>query len=111
MTVTPLLPLLLGAVCVFILGWPACWALRRLGVIDKPNARSSHAVPTVRGGGVAIILTLLGAMAALAWAAGERGLPLAPVLPSGAAPFISTGVKTRFLCASVGGCVVSPNQT
>jgi len=109
MTVTPLLPLLLGAVCVFILGWPACWALRRLGVIDKPNARSSHAVPTVRGGGVAIILTLLGAMAALAWAAGERGLPLAPVSTLGAAVLVlavvsfcddlrSVGARVRFGC-------------
>jgi len=30
--------------------------------VDKPNARSSHSVPTVRGGGIAIILVVLGAI-------------------------------------------------
>jgi UDP-N-acetylmuramyl pentapeptide phosphotransferase/UDP-N-acetylglucosamine-1-phosphate transferase len=44
------------------LGWPVYFALRASGVVDKPNARSSHSVPTVRGGGVAIILTILGAV-------------------------------------------------
>lgn len=31
-------------------------ALRRAGVLDSPTARSSHTLPTLRGGGVAIIL-------------------------------------------------------
>ena len=34
------------------------YALAR-SVIDVPNARSSHTVPTPRGGGVAIVLTFL----------------------------------------------------
>lgn len=33
--------------------------LRRLGVIDKPNARSSHTVPTVRGLGVGIVAAVI----------------------------------------------------
>ena len=32
------------------------------GVIDVPNARSSHAIPTPRGGGIAIVLTVSGAL-------------------------------------------------
>lgn len=32
---------------------PAVWCLRRFGVIDVPNERSSHDRPTPRGGGVA----------------------------------------------------------
>jgi UDP-N-acetylmuramyl pentapeptide phosphotransferase/UDP-N-acetylglucosamine-1-phosphate transferase len=102
-------PFLFGACCVFFLGWPACAALRRFGVIDKPNARSSHAVPTVRGGGVAIILTLLGAVVGLAWTASQRGLPLAPSLALGAAVLAlavvsfcddlrSVGARIRFGC-------------
>ena len=34
------------------------YALRR-GVLDVPNARSSHAVPTPRGGGLAIVVVVL----------------------------------------------------
>ncbi len=108
--IAPLItPLLTSAVCVFSLGWPACGALRRLGVIDKPNARSSHAVPTVRGGGVTIILTLLGAIAGLAWTACEWGLPLAPIAALGVAVLVlavvsfcddlrSVGARIRFGC-------------
>ncbi|MEG0869600.1 MAG: glycosyl transferase, partial [Hafnia sp.] len=47
------------------------WALRRYALarslIDVPNARSSHSVPTPRGGGVAIVsafrLALVGMLA------------------------------------------------
>lgn len=41
-------------------------ALRRyalaMNIIDHPNARSSHRLPTPRGGGVAIVLSYLGAL-------------------------------------------------
>lgn len=45
----------------------ACWIqgfawyklLHHFRIIDNPNARSSHSSPTVRGGGIAIILTTL----------------------------------------------------
>lgn len=39
-------------------------ALRRSGVLDHPNARSSHDTPVVRGGGIAIAVAALAA----AWA-------------------------------------------
>jgi Fuc2NAc and GlcNAc transferase len=41
-------------------------AARGLGLIDVPNERSSHALPTPRGGGVAIAISSLAAMGLLA---------------------------------------------
>jgi UDP-N-acetylmuramyl pentapeptide phosphotransferase/UDP-N-acetylglucosamine-1-phosphate transferase len=38
-------------------------ALRRRAVLDRPNERSSHSVPTPRGGGIAIVATVLPAWA------------------------------------------------
>jgi Fuc2NAc and GlcNAc transferase len=37
-------------------------------LVDVPNKRSSHRVPTPRGGGVAIVLTFLSGLPVLAWA-------------------------------------------
>lgn len=52
--------------------WGLTGLLRRYAVarslIDIPNARSSHATPTPRGGGVAIVLTCLMALPLLGWA-------------------------------------------
>lgn len=45
-----------------LLGIPAKNALARLGSIDVPNHRSSHRVPTPRGGGVAALLGATTAM-------------------------------------------------
>ena len=57
------------------------WALRQ-SVLDVPNSRSSHTVPTPRGGGLAIVVvTAAGAAAALAL--GVRGA--LPGLVAGAA--------------------------
>ena len=57
------LVLCLAALSSFALGYPVANGLRRLGVIDRPNERSSHHAPTVRGGGIAIMLVvLLGAL-------------------------------------------------
>lgn len=51
------------------------WLLRRYAlarsIIDIPNARSSHSVPTPRGGGVAIVVAFL---AALLWQSGASHL-------------------------------------
>lgn len=43
-----------GAVSLILTGIVREYALRR-GVIDQPNARSSHTAPTPRGGGLALI--------------------------------------------------------
>jgi len=39
----------------------------RTQLLDVPNERSSHTVPTPRGGGMAIVLTCLACLAALGW--------------------------------------------
>ncbi|RWU17776.1 glycosyl transferase [Pseudomonas alkylphenolica] len=58
-------------------------ALRRYAlnkqIIDVPNARSSHSVPTPRGGGVGIVLTFLGCLALLGafdWVPGQALLAI-----------------------------------
>lgn len=60
-----LLPLVFGVSFVFT------WVLRKYALqsdlIDVPNARSSHTVPTPRGGGVAIVISLLFALPVMAW--------------------------------------------
>lgn len=64
--------LLVLCLCVFLLAMALTAALRRYALnhslIDIPNQRSSHSVPTPRGGGVAIVLSFLLVLAALGWA-------------------------------------------
>lgn len=42
----------------FLLCFPVYRLLERQGIVDRPNARSSHSTPTVRGGGLAIVITI-----------------------------------------------------
>ena len=49
---------------------PIRWMLLWLGALDRPNERSSHLIPTPRGGGLAM---LMGTAAAIVWL-----LPLTP---------------------------------
>ncbi|WP_298188098.1 glycosyltransferase family 4 protein [uncultured Pseudomonas sp.] len=71
MSIWWLLPAVVG-VALFMTGALRRYALVR-SLIDIPNARSSHTVPTPRGGGVAIVvsfllaLPLLAAMGLIAW--------------------------------------------
>ncbi|MDQ0649986.1 MraY family glycosyltransferase [Pseudomonas cedrina] len=57
--------------------------LRRYAIsrklIDVPNARSSHSVPTPRGGGVAIVVSFLGALF-IAWASNWADMLIAMAL-------------------------------
>lgn len=55
--------------------------LRRLGVVDVPNARSSHRIPIIRGGGLGFVAVILAGWLALALA-GMPGLP--PTVLAGA---------------------------
>lgn len=106
-----MLPFLPSLVSAFLLCWPAARLLRRFGVIDRPNARSSHSVPTVRGGGVAIIATILGALWFLGagsedgFAGREAGVLAAGVLLLALVSFIddlrSIGAAIRFGCHGV----------
>jgi UDP-N-acetylmuramyl pentapeptide phosphotransferase/UDP-N-acetylglucosamine-1-phosphate transferase len=57
MTAIAILPL------TFMLGMAGAWFMSRyafrLGLIDLPNARSSHTTPTPRGGGVGILIAFI----------------------------------------------------
>lgn len=61
------------------------WYARAFSIIDIPNARSSHTVPTPRGGGVAIVLTFLGSLPLLALEAAEAAVPLVEMVAIGGA--------------------------
>ena len=54
----------------FSLAWLMTWGLRRYAlahnVLDVPNSRSSHRVPTPRGGGMAIVVACSLALVVLA---------------------------------------------
>ena len=52
------------------------------GMLDVPNARSSHSVPTPRGGGLGIVLVTVAGLALLAWC-GRLDLPLLLALTGG----------------------------
>ena len=58
--------------------------VRDRGVLDVPGERSSHAVPTPRGGGLAIVAVVLGGVAVFL-AAGRLPLPLGVALLGGGA--------------------------
>lgn len=71
MSVEWLIPVVVGLVSLLGTAW-LCRFLRQRGMIDTPNARSSHQVPTPRGGGIApmgalflglVVLSLLGRVA------------------------------------------------
>ncbi|UEM21777.1 glycosyltransferase family 4 protein [Skermanella mucosa] len=61
--------------------------LRRNAILDLPNERSSHTVPTPRGGGWGIMATLLPAFALIGWIVGSFDR-IGPVL-AGAAGLIA----------------------
>jgi Fuc2NAc and GlcNAc transferase len=75
--------LLLGT---FACAWWLTGRVRRYALarslMDLPNARSSHQVPTPRGGGLAIVMSLLLLTGALRWL---------DLLPTGAAIAVSVG--------------------
>jgi Fuc2NAc and GlcNAc transferase len=53
----------LGLLAAFTLSWALTGAIRsqavKVGLMDAPNARSSHTTPTPRGGGLAIVFVFL----------------------------------------------------
>ena len=73
--------------------WLLTWAIRRYALatqlLDHPNERSSHATPTPRGGGLAIVVALLCLTVAL-WSDHSIGLPLM-------AAFVGSGVLVAAL--------------
>ena len=81
-----------GLLILLALGCVASWALtlslRRYalhaGMLDHPNARSSHTMPTPRGGGVAIVVSYLALVGALGAAGVVDARLAATLLGSGA---------------------------
>ena len=63
---------ILGLAGSWLAGFFVYRLLRRISLWDQPNARSSHTVPTARGGGVGIVFVIL----VLGFVANQRG-PLA----------------------------------
>ncbi|KPX41512.1 glycosyltransferase family 4 protein [Pseudomonas syringae pv. tagetis] len=58
------------------------YALAR-SLIDVPNARSSHSIPTPRGGGVSIVVAFVMALVILAWMGHLSAPALAAIVGSG----------------------------
>jgi UDP-N-acetylmuramyl pentapeptide phosphotransferase/UDP-N-acetylglucosamine-1-phosphate transferase len=48
-----------AAVASFLVAIPVRAQLVRLGIIDRPNVRSSHTVPTARGGGIGFVAVIV----------------------------------------------------
>ncbi|WP_447747586.1 MraY family glycosyltransferase [Pseudomonas nicosulfuronedens] len=73
---------------VFIASWAMTAGVRRYAlarsIMDIPNARSSHQVPTPRGGGVAIVLGFLGCLFLAGLLGAVEGRSLLALLPAGA---------------------------
>ncbi|WP_020411330.1 MraY family glycosyltransferase [Microbulbifer variabilis] len=67
MQMTILLLFSVACVSLFMTGALRRYALTR-SLMDIPNARSSHSVPTPRGGGVAIVVAFLVTLPVLTWA-------------------------------------------
>lgn len=65
MTLTePVTTLILAGIAGFAISSWSVARIRELELMDEPNARSSHAVPTPRGGGAAIsVVTIMGTLA------------------------------------------------
>lgn len=82
----------------FALSWFATgrvldW-LRRRAILDQPNERSSHTVPTPRGGGWGVMVTLLPAWTAIAFATGNLS-QVGPILLGTAALMAVSWIDDR----------------
>ena len=88
---SPLVSLILAIAAIGGAGIAACLGtraliplLRRAAVLDRPNERSSHHIPTPRGGGLAVIAASLASWLVLI-AAGMAPLSLLAVVAGAAA--------------------------
>ena len=86
------------------------WYARRYSVLDLPNERSAHTVPTPRGGGIAIVVAFL---AAVAWLASGGVIDRAMVesaQSSGELPFPEVNLKQAWRIPSA-EAMPNPNGT
>lgn len=88
----------LTALAVALLATPAVRAIAlRFGMMDIPNARSSHAAPTPRGGGIAILAGFTAA--AIAFGAFHDRALAAAIAPAAAVALLSFADDVRHLPA------------
>lgn len=78
----------LAAVVTSCVLFPVRQTLARSGVIDRPNARSSHTAPTVRGGGVVIIAAVVALLSVFAFQFPALWALIAGILVLGAVSFV-----------------------
>jgi Fuc2NAc and GlcNAc transferase len=80
--------------CAFALSWVLTWWVRRValarGLLDQPNDRSSHSIPTPRVGGIAIVIAASAGMLLLL-GAGQLDLKLAIALIGGGSAIAAVG--------------------
>ena len=99
-----------GLLILLLLGCVASWALtssvRRYALnadlLDHPNARSSHTVPTPRGGGVAIVVSYLALVAVFALAQAMDSRLAAALLGGGALVAVLGFIDDRRLLQEIG---------
>jgi UDP-N-acetylmuramyl pentapeptide phosphotransferase/UDP-N-acetylglucosamine-1-phosphate transferase len=91
MIISELLPCFLAAVLAAMLSAGMTWAIRPLllqHALARPNARSSHRIPTPQGAGIAVIAATLVAAGAIIACAGTMDLKI-PVAVFGATLFLA----------------------
>ena len=80
-------PILIAAILPFLAAVVGTEMVRQYGLrssmIDVPNERSSHVIPTPRGGGIAIASTVLVAMPVLWWLLPDQRWAICGLLVSG----------------------------
>jgi len=95
----------------FALSLGICWLVKRAGILDHPNHRSSHSTPTPRGGGLGVLAAVgLGLLLAMLIELDVRPIVLA-ALGFGALgmadDLLALGTKIKFAVVVVlGGLVV-----
>ena len=103
-----MLTLLISAVVTCVACYPVLRLLRRAGGLDVPNPRSSHAVPTPRGGGLAL-LAGIAAAALVALVAGPSWSTAAWVAVAGSTALALVGLADEW-SASPRSHASSPKQ-
>ena len=87
-------------VATFVVSYALTYLLKgtakHIGLIDVPNERSSHAVPTPRGGGLAIVVSSLLALSVLAGSGFVPARLFLALVPSGAAVAVVGFVDDRW---------------
>jgi UDP-N-acetylmuramyl pentapeptide phosphotransferase/UDP-N-acetylglucosamine-1-phosphate transferase len=99
MVVPALLLLITATTAMLVAGLR--FVLRRRGMLDLPNDRSNHVVPTPRGGGLAIMMVVLGMMVVLHAPLNLTGVTLLLTLVSWMDDRVGLSARTRLMAQVV----------